>query len=186
MEEIKMYLDDAKDSMEKAIKHLVAEFAKIRAGKALPSMLEGIMVDYYGSMTPLSQVANINTTDPRTLAVKPWEKSMLGPIEKAIKDSDLGVGTQKDADLVRVTVPPLSEERRKNLVKQAKNEAENGKIAIRNIRKETNEDLRKLMKDGAPEDAIKAAETKVQTLTDTYVKKVDELLVIKEQDIMTV
>jgi ribosome recycling factor len=179
-------LDDAKDSMEKALKHTAQELSKIRAGKALPSMLDGIMVNYYGSMSPIGQVANINNADARTLVIKPWEKAMLAEIEKSIKNSDLGINPMNDGEIVRLVIPPLTGERRKDLVKQAKNETEAGKVRIRTIRKETNEDLKKLLKEGASEDAIKAAEAKVQTLTDNYIKKLDDALVAKEQDIMTV
>lgn len=186
MEEINMYLDDAADSMEKAVKHTQHEFTKIRAGKATPSMLEGLYVNYYGSNSPIGQVANINTTDARTIVIKPWEKAMLFEIEKAIKNSDLGVNPTNDGELIRIVLPPLSEERRRTLVKQAKNEAENGKISIRNIRKDTNEGLRKLIKEGVPEDDVKKAETKVQTLTDKFIKQIDDLLELKEKDIMTV
>lgn len=186
MEEIELFLADAEESMEKAVKHTVQQFTRIRAGKAMPNMLDGLTVNYYGTITPLSQVANISVPDARTIAIKPWEKNMLAEIEKAIKNSDLGINPNNDGDVVRLMLPPLSEERRKTLVKQAKNEAEDGKVSIRNIRKDTNEALRKLMKDGVPEDDVKKAEAKVQVLTDRFVKKVEDLLVAKEQDIMTV
>jgi ribosome recycling factor len=186
MEEINMYLEDAAESMEKAVKHTQNEFTKIRAGKANPSMLDGLYVNYYGSNSPIGQVANISTTDARTIVIKPWEKSMLVEIEKAIKNSDLGVNPTNDGEVVRIVLPPLSEERRRTLVKQAKNEAENGKISIRNIRKDTNESLRKLIKEGVPEDDVKKAETKVQNLTDKYIKQIDDLLELKEKDIMTI
>lgn len=173
--------------MEKAVKHTVAEFAKIRAGKAMPSMLDGLTVDYYGSTTPVSQVASITTPDPRSIIIKPWEKNMIHEIEKAIRNSDLGLNPQNDGEVVRLNIPPLTEERRRDLVKQAKNEAEHGKVSVRNIRKETNEMLRKLLKEGGvSEDEIKNAETKVQTLTDKFVKKMDEVLAAKEEDIMKV
>lgn len=186
MEEIALYLDDAKESMEKAVKHTTYELTKIRAGKAMPSMLDGLMVNYYGTPTPIAQVANINTTDARTLVIKPWEKAMLSEIEKTIKNSDLGINPQNDGEIVRLVIPALTEERRKNLVKQAKEEVESGKVRVRAIRKDTNEDLKKLQKDGASEDLIKGAEAKVQTFTDTYIKKLDEVLAAKEQDIMTI
>ncbi len=186
MEEINKSLNEAKDLMDKALKHTSHELGKVRAGKVLPSLVDELMVMYYGSPVPMSQVATINNLDARTLVIKPWEKSSILEIEKAIKNSDLGINPQNDGDSVRITVPPLSEERRKNLVKQAKQEVEEGKIRVRNIRKETNDDLKKLQKNGIPEDAIKGAETKVQTLTDTHIKKLDEMLVTKEQEIMTV
>ncbi|MCS7019277.1 MAG: ribosome recycling factor [Cytophagales bacterium] len=186
MEEINMYLQEAAEQMEKAVKHIQHEFTKIRAGKATPSMLDGLYVNYYGANSPIGQVANVTTTDARTIVIKPWEKSMLAEIEKAIKNSDLGVNPTNDGEVVRVILPPLSEERRRVLVKQAKSEAENGKISIRNVRKETNEALRKLIKEGVPEDDVKKAETKVQNLTDKYIKQIDDLLELKEKDIMTV
>src|SRR3989338_4405898 len=131
MEELELYLSDADDRMKKAVKHVEAELAKLRAGKAHPSMLEGIKVDYYGSMMPINQVANVNTPDPKCIVIIPWEKNMLSIIEKAIKDSNLGLNPIKEADLIRLSLPPLTEERRKVFVKQAHNEAENGKVAIR-------------------------------------------------------
>jgi ribosome recycling factor len=172
--------------MEKALKHTAHELTKIRAGKAMPSMLDGLMVDYYGTPTPLAQVANINSTDARTLVIKPWEKSMLAEITKTIKNSDLGINPQNDGELVRLVIPALTEERRRTLVKQAKEEVESGKVRVRAIRKDTNEDLKKLQKDGASEDLIKAAEAKVQVFTDSFIKKLDEVLAAKEQDIMTI
>jgi ribosome recycling factor len=186
MEEIKMYLDDAKDSMLKTLKHTEAELSKIRAGKAMPSMLHGITVDYYGAITPLEQVASVNTQDARTLVIKPWEKKMIPEIEKAIRDANLGLNPQNDSDVIRINVPPLTEERRKALVKQVKAESEAGKVGIRNIRKETNEELKSLLKDGAPEDSVKKAEENVQTLTNEFIAKIDELLSKKEVEIMTV
>jgi ribosome recycling factor len=186
MEEIALYLDDSKESMEKAVKHTSYELTKIRAGKAMPSMLDGLMVNYYGTPTPIAQVANINSTDARTLVIKPWEKGLLGEIEKTIKNSDLGINPQNDGEIVRLVIPALTEERRKSLVKQAKEEVEAGKVRVRAIRKDTNESLKKLQKDGASEDAIKGAEAKVQTFTDSYIKKLDEILAAKETDIMTI
>ncbi len=186
MEEIQFFLDDAKDSMEKSIVSLQHELAKIRAGRANPGMLEGLAVDYYGSITPLSQVASVTTPDARTIMIKPWEKKVIVLIEKAIKDSNLGFNPQNDGEQIRITIPALTEERRKDLVKQTKGEGEASKIRIRNIRKETNEELKKLQKDGAAEDSIKEAEAKVQKLTDTFISKVDEVLGKKEIEIMTV
>lgn len=186
MEEIKFYLDEAKESMQKSVKHTESELSKIRAGKAMPNMLDGIMVDYYGAMTPISQVAAINTPDARTIAIKPWEKKMISEIDKAIRDSDLGLNPTSDSDLIRINIPPLTEERRKSLVKQAKAEAENGKVRIRGIRKDTNEELKKLLKEGASEDEIKKAEESVQQLTDQFIANVDKLLSEKEEDILTI
>lgn len=183
---IKMELDDAKVSMEKAIAHTDAEFLKIRAGKASPSMLDGIMVDYYGAPTPLVQVANVNTPDARTIVVQPWEKAMITPIERAIMEANIGLNPQNDGVLVRLNVPPLTEERRRDLVKKVKEEAEAGRIAIRNIRKNTNEGIKKLKNDGASEDEIKVGENEVQKLTDAFIAKIDQLAEIKEKDVMTV
>jgi ribosome recycling factor len=186
MEEVKLYLDDANETMQKAVQHVNIEFSRIRAGKANVGILDGIRVDYYGTQTPLSQMAALSTPDGRTITVKPFEKSMLMDVERAVRDSDIGINPQNDGEMIRLSIPPLTEERRKGLVKQAKHEAEEGKISIRNIRKSTNEDLRKLLKDGISEDVIKDAETKVQKLTDTYIAKIDELMVQKENEIMTV
>jgi ribosome recycling factor len=186
MEEIQMYLDDAKESMEKALKHIDGELVKIRAGKAMPNMVEGIMVNYYGTPTPLSQVASVSTPDARTLVIKPWEKNMVAVIDKTIRESDLGFNPQNDGEVVRINVPPLTEERRKALVKQAKAEGEDGKVRVRAIRKDTNEALKKLQKDGAAEDAVKSAEDKVQVLTDTYIAKVESLVSKKETELLTV
>ncbi len=185
-EEIQLYLNEARDLMNKAIKHFSNELTKIRAGKAMPNMLDGLMVDYYGSPTPIGQVASVNTPDARTLVVKPWEKKLIGEIEKAIINSDLGLNPQNDGDLIRLNIPPLTEERRKNLMKQVKNEAENGKISVRNIRKDSNESLRKLLKEGASEDEIKRAEEQVQILTSQYSETIDGLVGKKETEIMTV
>jgi ribosome recycling factor len=183
---IKKQVNDAKALMDKAIAHADSELNKIRAGKASPSMLDDIMVDYYGSPTPLSQVASVNTPDARTIVVQPWEKSLLAPIEKAIKEANLGVNPQNDGIIIRINVPPLTEERRRELAKKAKAEAETGKIAIRNIRKDANEKIKKLKTDGVSEDEIKVGEAEVQKLTDAYIIKVDQLSDAKEKDIMTV
>ena len=183
---IKMELDDAKSSMEKALAHTDTEFTKIRAGKATPGMLDGIMVDYYGSPTPLTQVANVNTPDARTIVVQPWEKNMITPIEKAIMEANIGLNPQNDGILIRLNVPPLTEERRRDLVKKVKEEAEAGRITVRNIRKNTNESIKKLKNDGASEDEIKVGEVEVQKLTDTFILKVDHLAELKEKDVMTV
>ncbi|MBV6647736.1 MAG: ribosome recycling factor [Cyclobacteriaceae bacterium] len=186
MEEIEFYLAHAKETMDKTVSHTSVELSKIRAGKATPNMLDGLEVEYYGTMTPINQVAGISTPDARTLSVKPWEKNMIAEIERAIINSDLGLNPQNDGELIRINIPPLTEERRKQLVKQAKSEVENGKISVRNIRKDTNESLRKLLKEGASEDMVKGAEDDVQKLTDDHVKKIDDILLLKEQDIMTI
>jgi ribosome recycling factor len=186
MEEISMFLDEAKELMEKAIKHTVIEFNKIRAGKASPNMVDGITVEYYGVPSPLHQVATVNTTDARTLVIRPFEKKLISDIERAIINSDLGLNPQSDGEVIRLIVPPLTEERRRDLVKQVKNEGEAGKVSIRSIRKETNEELRKLLKDGASEDEVKRAEEKVQQLTDSHSIKVDQMIIEKEKEIMTI
>ncbi|MDN3668378.1 ribosome recycling factor [Echinicola jeungdonensis] len=186
MEEIQLELDEAKELMQKSVDHTASELLKIRAGKAMPNILDGIMVNYYGAPTPIQQVASINTPDARTLAIKPWEKNLIGEIEKAIINSDLGLAPQNNGEIVILTIPPLTEERRKSLVKQAKMECENGKISIRNVRKDTNDSLKKLQKEGVSEDEIKRAEEVVQKLTDKYSSKIDDLYSKKEVDIMTV
>lgn len=185
-EEIEIIFEMAKEKMDKAIIHLEHELIKIRAGKANPGMLEGIMVDYYGSMTPLQQVANINTPDPRTLAIQPWEKAMIVPIEKAIMAANLGLNPENNGELVRINVPALNEERRKDLVKQAKKEAEEAKISLRNIRRDANEELKRMKKDGLAEDVEKDAELAVQKITDTFSGIVEEHLTKKEKDILTI
>jgi ribosome recycling factor len=182
-EEIEFILDTAKEQMEAAIAHLQKELASIRAGKASPAMLSTVMVDYYGSQTPLSQVANVNTPDPRTLSVQPWEKQMLQVIEKAIMNANLGLNPMNNGDIIIINVPPLTEERRLQLAKQSKSEAEDAKIGIRNARKDANNDIKKVE---ISDDAKKIAEDEVQELTDDYTKKTDGILAVKEKEIMTV
>lgn len=186
MEELKTILNETQDSMDKCIHHTENEFAKIRAGKATPSMLDGVSVDYYGTMTPLNQAANISTPDARTITVQPWDKSLIAAIEKAITDANLGLNPQNDGEMVRINVPPLTEERRKGLVKNVKADAEHAKVTIRNVRKEGNERIKKAQKDGMAEDVAKDGEAQVQQLTDKYIKKIDELTASKEKEIMTV
>jgi ribosome recycling factor len=186
MSDVKTILDSTSGLMEKAISHLEVELQKVRAGKASPSMLENIMVDYYGSKVPLSNTANINTQDSRTLLIQPWEKSMLTPIEKAIQAANLGFNPQNDGVIIRIMVPPLTEERRKQLSKTAKSFGEDAKVAIRTLRKDAMEQIKKLQKDGLPEDMAKDGETKVQTLTDASVSKVDKHIEQKEKEIMTI
>ncbi len=186
MEEIDFFLEAAEEMMNKAVDHAKTGLAKIRAGKAMPSMLDSVMVDYYGASTPLSQTASVTSPDARTLFVKPWEKSMIQEIEKAIRNSDLGLNPQNDGEQIIISIPQLTEERRINLVKQAKAVTEDGKISVRNARKEANDELKALQKDGAPEDAVKRAEDNVQKLTDAYSKKMDDLLAHKESEIMTI
>ncbi len=183
---ISLQLEDTAEQMKKAVTHTESELTKIRAGKAMPSMLDGIHVDYYGTSTPLSQVSNINTPDARTLLVQPWEKTMLSAIEKAILDANIGLTPQNDGTVIRLNIPPLTEERRRDLVKKVKEEAEKGRVAVRNIRKEANDVIKKLKNDGVSEDEIKTGEAEVQKLTDKYIANVDRLAEAKEQDIMTV
>ncbi len=183
---IKKQVSDARAQMEKAVDHCESELQKIRAGKANPSMLDDIVVEYYGSPTPLNQVGSVNTPDARTIVIQPWEKSLLNPIEKAIMEANLGVNPQNDGVIIRINVPPLTEERRRDLVKKAKAEAETGKIAIRNVRKDANEKIRKLKAEGVSEDEMKVGEAEVQKLTDAYIIRVDHLSEAKEKDIMTV
>ena len=172
--------------MEKAYTRVKTEFSRIRAGRAMPSMLDGIAVEYYGNPTPIHQVASVSTPDARTLAIKPWEKSLIAEIEKAVVGSKLGLTPQNDGETVRINIPPLTEERRKALVKQVKNEAEKGRIAVRNVRKDSKEALKQLQKGGTSEDAIKQAEDKLQKLTDRQIHHIDTLLAQKEQEVMEV
>lgn len=181
-----MILDEARESMERSIKHLEKELVKIRAGRANPTMLDGISVEYYGSVTPINQVANINTPDARTLSVQPWEKSMIPDIEKAILVSDLGLNPQNNGEMIMINIPPLTEERRKDLVRRARKEAEDGRVSIRSARKDANDLVKKLTDDGVSEDIIKSGEEEVQSLTNGYVKKIDGILQRKEEEIMHV
>ena len=181
-----MILDMARESMDGAIDHLFKELSKIRAGKATPSMLDGVFVDYYGTNTPLNQVSNVNTPDARTISIQPWEKAMLEPIEKAIMMANLGLNPQNNGELIMINVPPLTEERRRELVRQTKAEGEHAKVSIRNARKEANDEIKKLQKDSISDDLAKDAEDRVQKLTDSYGSKVDSYLATKESDIMTV
>jgi ribosome recycling factor len=184
MEEIELYLEEAKDLMSKALTHLGSEIAKIRAGKANPSMLDGLMVSYYGAMSPLNQVASVSTPDARTLFIRPWEKGLIQEIEKSITNANLGLTPQNDGQQIIINIPMLTEERRRQLVKQASQECEQSKVTIRSVRKETNESLKKIK--GVSEDDVKNAEEKVQKLTDESIIKVDAQLKKKEAEIMTV
>lgn len=186
MEEIEFILDSTKEAMSASVAHLEKSFLNIRAGKATPQMLGSVFVDYYGSQTPLSQVANVSVPDARTITIQPYEKSMLQPIEKAIMIANLGFNPMNNGDIIIISVPPLTEERRRDLAKQAKTEAEDAKVGIRNHRKESNSDIKKLEKDGTSEDLCKNAEDEVQKLTDSYIKKIDEHLANKEAEIMKV
>ncbi|MGI8950062.1 MAG: ribosome recycling factor [Chitinophagaceae bacterium] len=185
-EELDLVLDDADSSMKKAINHLEVELTKIRAGKANPSMLDGINVDYYGAPTPINQVANINVLDARTLSIQPWEKKMLQLIEKAIMAANIGITPQNDGNQIRLFLPPLTEERRKELFKKAANEGEQSKIAIRNIRRDSLEYIKKLQKDGLSEDVAKDAEKNVQEITDRFISLVEKHLAAKEKEMMAV
>jgi len=185
-EEIQMALDEAKEGMESALEHLESELTKIRAGRANPSMLSSVKVEYYGSPTPLSQVANVSTLDARTLSIQPWEKSVLEDIEKAIVNSNLGLNPQNNGELIMINIPVLTEERRKDLVKKAKGEAENAKVSIRNNRKAANDFVKSLEKDGLSEDIAKDTESSIQDLTNSYSARVDSILDAKETDIMKV
>lgn len=186
MEEIEFILDSTKESMAGSIAHLEKEFLNIRAGKASPQMLGSVFVDYYGSQTPLSQVSNVNVPDARTITIQPYEKSMLQAIEKAIMIANLGFNPMNNGENIIISVPPLTEERRRDLVKQAKSEAEDAKISIRNARKDANTDIKKLEKEGTSEDICKSAEEDIQKLTDGFIRKVDEHLATKEAEIMKV
>jgi ribosome recycling factor len=183
---IKKQLNDAKAHMEKAVDFCDNELVKIRAGKAMPTMLDGIFVDYYGTPTALNQVAAVNTPDARTLVVQPWEKTMIIPIEKAIMEANIGLNPQNDGAIIRLNVPPLTEERRRDLVKKVKEETERGRIAIRNIRKDANEKIKRTKGEGVSDDEIKTGEGEVQKLTDSFIVRIDKLMEAKEKDIMTV
>lgn len=185
-EDINMVLEMTKDSMEKAISHLDDTLAHIRAGKADIRTLDGITVDYYGSQTPLAQVSNINTPDARTIKVQPWEKNMIAEIEKAIMYADLGLNPSNNGEAILINIPPLTEERRKDLVKQARSEGENAKVSIRNARKDAIDQFKQMKKDGLSEDLEKDAEAEVQELTNDFNQKVDEMIQQKEDDIMKV
>ncbi|WGK95014.1 MULTISPECIES: ribosome recycling factor [Flavobacterium] len=185
-EEIEFILDSTKESMEGSIAHLGKSFLNIRAGKASPAMLGSVFVDYYGSATPLSQVSKISVPDARTITLQPFEKNMLQAIEKAIMMANLGFNPMNNGDVVIISVPPLTEERRRELAKQAKAEAEDAKIGVRNARKDANTEIKKLEKEGTSEDICKSAEDDVQNLTNAYIKKIDDLLVEKEAEIMKV
>lgn len=184
--EVQLYIDDAIERMDKSVDHLQNELMRLRAGKANPHILDGIVVDYYGTNTPLNQVANINTPDPKSITIQPWEKNMIEPIEKAVLQANIGINPVNNGELIRINIPPLTEERRKQLVKQVKNEGESAKISIRNTRRETNDEIKKLQKEGLPEDMAKKAEEKVQKLTNEYNSKIDSIVEKKEEDIMTI
>lgn len=186
MTESKTILEPAESKMIKAIDFLRETLASIRAGKASPNLLNGITVEYYGNPTPISQVASVTVPDARTVLIQPWEKNLIGAIEKAIMVANIGLTPSNNGEQIRLNIPPLTEERRKELVKQIKGEAENARISIRNIRRDVVEAFKKAQKEGMPEDMAKDGETSAQKLTDKYMKKVDELFAAKEAEVMTV
>ena len=185
-EEIKSILEDAQDYMLKAIAHLETELTKIRAGKASPNMLDGLTVDYYGTPTLINQIANVSALDSRTISIQPWEKNMLAPIEKSILMANIGITPQNDGVQIRLFLPPLTEERRVELVKKSSSESENSKVAIRNIRRDAIEKVKKIQKEGLSEDATKDAETSIQEYTDKFIALIYKHLVAKEKEIMTI
>lgn len=185
-EKVEALLRATKEKMQGPIQRLERDLVKIRAGKASPAMLEGVKVDYYGNMVPLSQVASINTPDAKTIILQPWEKKIIDTIERAILGANLGFTPVNDGVMIRISLPPLSEERRKSMVKQVKTEAEDSRVAIRNIRRDVNEDLKKLKKDGLGEDVCKTTEADIQKSTDSFIKKVDDIAKAKEEEIMKV
>ncbi|MDR0544753.1 MAG: ribosome recycling factor [Odoribacteraceae bacterium] len=185
-EDVQFCLEESKEKMEAALRHLELELSKIRAGRANPKILQDVLVDYYGSPTPLAQVANIATPDPRTIAVQPWDKKMIPTIERAIMNANLGLNPDNNGEVIRVNIPMLTEERRRDLVKQSKSEAEIAKVSIRNARRDAIEQVKKMTKNGLPEDMAKDAEADAQKLTDDFGKRVDEQLARKEKDIMTI
>ena len=186
MSSVNAIIEQLKENLEKNLDHTKVEFKRIRAGKASPDMLDGVFVEYYGASTPLSQVANVNTPDARSISIQPWDKSLINSIEKAIINSNLGFAPQNDGEYIRINLPPVTEERRKELVKRAKSESESSKVGIRNLRKDANEKIRKLKADGVSEDEMSAGEDRVQKLIDSFIAKTEELLVDKEKEIMTV
>ena len=185
-EEVELIQMDTDDNMQNSMKHLDSELSRIRAGRASIGMLDGIIVDYYGSPSPLNQVSSINVPDARTLAIQPWEKTMIDPIEKAILAANLGITPQNNGEIIRINIPMLTEERRKELVKQVKNEGEAAKISVRNARRDANDQLKKLLKEGLSEDLEKDAEQEIQDLTDKFIRQIDEIIDAKDKDIMTV
>lgn len=185
-EQVKSIYDHAKTEMQSAITHLENELVKVRAGRATPSIVENILVEYYGSKVPMSQVSNISVPDARTIKIQPWEKSMLAPIAEAITYANIGLNPQNNGEVIMLSIPPLTEERRKELVKRSKSEGEHAKVSIRNNRKDANDKIKALKAAGLPEDEIKSGEEKVQELTNSFISKVDVVVEAKEKDIMTV
>ncbi len=185
-DELNLIIEDSRESMEKTIDHLQSELVKVRAGKATPNIVDGIVVDYYGNATPISQVGNVSVADARTLTIQPWEKNMLQPIERAIIAANIGINPQNDGNMIRLFLPPLTEERRKELVKRAQGEGEQSKVSLRTIRRDAMEQVKKLQKNGLSEDLCKDAETNIQDLTDKFIAQVEKQLTVKEKEIMTV
>lgn len=185
-EEVQMVYEMAKEHMEKAIEHLDNELRRIRAGKANVHILDGVVVDYYGTPTPLNQVSNISTPDAKTIMIQPWEKSMIDPIEKALMNSNVGITPSNNGEVIRLIIPQLTEERRRDLVKQVKMEGENARVSVRNARREANEEYKNMQKDGLSEDEAKTAEENIQKLTDVFNEKVEKIVEAKEEDIMTI
>jgi ribosome recycling factor len=185
-EEVELVIEETRDRMQKALDYLEHELARLRAGRATPALLDGITVDYYGVNSPLAQVSNINTPDPKTILIQPWEKNMLGTIEKAIMAANIGLTPVNNGDIIRINIPPLTEERRHQLVKQVRNEGETAKISLRNARKWANDELKKMLKDGLPEDTEKDATETIQEIINDYSAKVDKVMALKEKEVMTV
>lgn len=185
-EEIELIIEETEERMNKALEHLEHELARLRAGRSNPALLDGVSVDYYGVNSPLNQVSNINTPDAKTIMIQPWEKNMLGTIEKAIMAANIGLTPVNNGEVIRINIPPLTEERRHQLVKQVRNEGETAKISIRNARKWANDELKRLLKEGLPEDLEKHAADKVQETTNSFNSKVDKVMTVKEKDVMTV
>jgi ribosome recycling factor len=185
-EDAQLIIELANEKMEKALHFLETDLSRIRAGKANTHLLDGILVEYYGNPVPLAQVSNINTPDPKTIAIQPWEKAMIGPIEKAIMASNLGITPVNNGELIRINIPMLTEERRRELVKQVKHEGETAKVSIRNTRRDANEELKKLHKEGLPEDEMKKGELDIQKMTDDHIIKIDKIIEAKDKEILTV
>jgi ribosome recycling factor len=185
-EEVQMVYEMTKERMEKAVEHLDSELIRIRAGKANVHILDGVLVDYYGTPTPLNQVSNVSTPDAKTIMIQPWEKSMIDTIEKALMQSNVGITPGNNGEVIRLVVPQLTEERRRDLVKQVKNEGENARVSVRNARREANDEYKNMQKDGLSEDEAKTAEDNIQKLTDDFTEKVEKIVEAKEQDIMTI
>lgn len=185
-QELNKVIDDANELMSKAVDHLESELLKIRAGKATPNIVDGIVVDYYGNPTPISQVGNISVADARTLTIQPWEKNMLQPIERSIIAANIGITPQNDGNIIRLFLPPLTEERRRELVKRSQAEGEQSRVAVRNLRRDAMEQVKKLQKNGLSEDVCKDAENSIQQVTDSAIAAVEKCLITKEKEIMTV